>query len=167
MLLALLLAFATYGPIPASTPSASADLQVPTVSTEALIVDSGSTNRAGYRLRVSADGTTALQQGPLRQAQDRLSTGSGQASPWKKHVSAALVNRFFADLKAAGPLDRLAAARCMKSTSFGSTTQVGYLGKMSPDLTCPGTAAMRTLEVDAQALADAAGVTMMPDVRKL
>jgi hypothetical protein len=154
MLLALLLALAipTYGPIPAPTSSAPAYLRVPTVATEALIVDSGSTNRAGYRLRVSADGTTALQQGDV---------------PIKKHVSAALVNRFFADLKAAGPLDRLTAARCMKSTSFGSATQVGYLGKMSPDLTCPGTAAMRTLEVDAQALADAAGVTMMPAVRKL
>lgn len=153
MLLALLLALAipTYGPIPAPTSSAPAYLRVPSVATEALIVDSGSTNRAGYRLRVSADGTTALQQGD---------------TPIKKHVSAALVNRFFADLKAAGPLDRLAAARCMKSTSFGSATQVGYLGKMSPDLTCPGTAAMRTLEVDAQALADAAGVTMMLAVRK-
>ncbi|HZX69050.1 MAG TPA: hypothetical protein VFE70_09205, partial [Candidatus Elarobacter sp.] len=89
MLLALLLfAIPTYGPIPAPTPSAPAYLRVPTVATQALIVDSGSTNRAGYRLRVSADGTTALQQGDV---------------PIQKHVSAALVNRFFADLKAAGP----------------------------------------------------------------
>lgn len=154
MLYALLLALAipTYGPIPAPSPSAPGYLRVPNVATEALIVDSGSTNRAGYRLRVWSDGTTALQQGD---------------TPIGKHVSAALVSRFFADLKAAGPLDQLAAARCMKSTSFGSSTQVGYLGKMSADLTCPGSPAMRTLDVDAQALADAAGVTMMPAVRKL
>jgi len=153
MLVALLLALAipTYGPMPAPSPSAPGYLRVPNVATEALIVDSGSTNRAAYRLRVSADGTTALQQGDV---------------PIQKHVAAALVNRFFADLRAAGPLDQLSAARCMKSASFGSTTQIGYLGKMSPDVTCPGSPAMRTLEVDAQALADAAGVSMMPAIRK-
>ena len=61
---------------------------------EALIVNSGSTNRAGYRLRVYANGWTALQQGDV---------------PVRKRVPAALVERFFADLKAAAPLDKGAA----------------------------------------------------------
>ena len=149
MLYALILALAipTYGPLPAPAPSAPAYLRVPTVPTEALIVNSGSTNRAGYRLRVYADGTTTLQQGDF---------------PIKKSVPAALVKRFFADLKAAGTLDQLASARCMKSSSFGSTTQIGYLGKMSPDVSCPGGPAMRKLQIDAEALADAAGVSMLP-----
>ncbi len=149
MLPALVLAFAipTYGPMPAPTPSAPAYLRVPTVPTEALIVNSGSTNRAGYRLRVSADGWASLQQGDM---------------PVRKRISAKLVDRFFADLKAAGTLDKMISARCMKSASFGSTTQIGYLGKMSPDVSCPGGPAMRTLQVDAEALADAAGVSMLP-----
>ncbi|HEX3463678.1 MAG TPA: hypothetical protein VHS78_06445 [Candidatus Elarobacter sp.] len=153
LLHALVLAFAipTYGPVPDSsaTPGpAPAYLRVPSSGNEALIVNSGSTNRAGYRLRVYADGTTALQQGDV---------------PIKKRVSATLVARFFADLKAAGPLDRLQTAHCMKSASFGSTTQIGYRGVMSPDVSCPaGSDIVRALSIDATALADAAGVSMLP-----
>lgn len=149
-MLALMLAFAlpTYGPIPA--PSASpggVPVRVPTAAGEAVIVDSGSTNRAGYRLRVYADGTTALQQGD---------------AALRKHVSPALVARFFADLRAAGPLDALPRAACMKSASFGSSTTIGYRGKMSPDLACPSASrAARALAIDADALAAAGGVTML------
>jgi hypothetical protein len=151
MLLALMLAFAipTYGPIPeASSTPPPAYLRVPVAAGEALIIDSGSTNREGYRLRVYATGWTALQQGDV---------------PLKKRVPAALVKRFFADLKAAGPLDRLASMRCMKSVSFGSSMQIGYGGKLSPDLTCPSpSSAARALAVDAGALAEAAGVMLLP-----
>lgn len=159
MLLALaVLAFAipTYGPVP--NPSGSpappaAYLRVPTVAGEALIVDSGSTNRAGYRLRVYADGWTALQQGDV---------------PLKKRIPAALAKRFFSDLRAAAPLDRLSVMRCMKSASFGSTMQIGYGGKMSPDLSCPSSSsAARALAVDAAALAEAAGVSMLPRPLKM
>ncbi len=128
-------------------------LRVPVSADEALIVDSGSTNRAGYRLRVYASGWTALQQGDV---------------PVKKRVPAALVKRFFADLKAAGPLDRSPSMHCMKSVSFGSSMQIGYRGKMSPDLTCPSaSSAARALAVDAGALADAAGVTLLAPVHPL
>jgi hypothetical protein len=153
MLHALLLALAipTYGPIPASSGSPSpvpAYLRVPTAPGEALIVDSGSTNRAGYRLRVYADGRTALQQGDVA---------------LQKRAPAVLVKKFFADLRAAGPLDLLTTMRCMKSTSFGSSMQIGYRGKLSPDLNCPSPSrAARALTIDAGALADAAGVTMFP-----
>ncbi|HEY0394103.1 MAG TPA: hypothetical protein VGD01_06365 [Candidatus Elarobacter sp.] len=150
-LLALAFAIPTYGPIPEGSGSpapAPAYLRVPTTPGEALIVNSGSTNRAGYRLRVWADGTTALQQGDV---------------PLKKQVSAELVKRFFADLNAAGPLDRLTLAHCMKSASFGSATAIGYRGKMSGDISCPGTStAARALAIDATALAEAAGVSMLP-----
>lgn len=151
MLLALLLAFAipTYGPMPADSPAPPpAYLRVSDSAAEALIIDSGSTNREGYRLRVYATGWTALQQGDV---------------PVKKRVPAALVKRFFADLEAAGPVDRIPVMRCMKSVSFGSSMQIGYRGKLSPDLTCPTSSSPgRALEVDAGALAQAAGVTMLP-----
>ena len=147
MLFALLLALAipTSGPVPAPTLSAPAYLRVPTAPGEALIVNSGSTNSAGYRLRVYADGTAALQQ------IERFS--SDQAVPIKKQLSTALVKRFFADLQAAGPLDQLTAPHCMKSASFGSVTQIGYLGKMSPDISCGGPSAVHALQADADALA--------------
>ena len=149
--LALLAAIPTYGPIPAPSGSPApppAYLRVPSVTGEALIVDSGSTNRAGYRLRVYADGWTALQQGDVAV---------------KKRVPTALVKRFFADLRAAGPLDRITVMRCMKSVSFGSSMQIGYLGKLSPDLSCPSaSSAARALAVDAGALVAAAGVSMLP-----
>jgi hypothetical protein len=154
MLLALVLAFAvpTYGPLPADSPTPPpAYLRVPASSDEALIVDSGSTNREGYRLRVYASGWTALQQGDVAA---------------KKRVPAALVTRFFADLNAAGLLDRITTMHCMKSVSFGSSMQIGYRGKLSPDLTCPSpSSAARALVVDAGALAQAAGVTMLPRMR--
>jgi hypothetical protein len=148
LILTLAFAVPTYGPIPmpSSSPLVPAG-RIPIAAGEALIVNSGSTNRAGYRLRVYADGTTALQQGD---------------AALRKHVSRALVQRFFADLRAAGPLDALPRAACMKSASFGSSTQVAYRGKTSPDLTCPSASpAERALAVDADALAAAAGVTML------
>ncbi len=148
--LVLTVAFAipTYGPMPmpSGTPPVPA-ARVPTAADEALIVNSGSTNSAGYRLRVYADGTTALQQGD---------------AAVRKHVSLALVKRFFADLRAAGPLDALPRAACMKSASFGTSTYAGYRGKLSPDLTCPSASrAERALAVDADALAAAGGATML------
>jgi len=149
--LALLAALPTYGPLPEATGSPSpvpAYLRVPDAPGEALIVNSGSTNTAGYRLRVYADGTTTLQQGDV---------------PIRKHVSAELVGRFFADLRAAGPLDRLPSTFCMKSASFGSSTRVGYRGATSPDVSCPSSnASVRALGIDASALAGAAGVSIVP-----
>ena len=133
-------------PAPSASPPVPA-ARIPTAADEALIVNSGSTNSAGYRLRVYADGTTALQQAD---------------AAVRKHVSPALVKRFFADLRAAGPLDKLPHGSCMKSVSFGSSTQVAYRGAMSPDLTCPSASpAERALAVDADALAAAGGVTML------
>jgi hypothetical protein len=155
---ALLLAVAlpTYGPVPQPSPSGNLapGMRLPIAPGEALIVNSGSTNRAGYRLRVYDTGWTALQQGDV---------------PLRKRVPLALVKRFFADLRAAGPLDELQTARCMKSMSFGSSTQIAYRGKISADISCGGTSeAVRALEADALALADAAGVSMLPrSVREL
>jgi hypothetical protein len=141
----LLAVLPTYGPIPAPSPTTPAGMRIPTAPGEALILKSNSTNTAGYRLRVYAAGYTTLQQGDVA---------------LRKRVSLQLVRQFFTDLRAAGPLDRLPMRRCMKSASFGTTLQIVYEGKTSPDLSCPGTS--RALEIDAGALADAAGVSLFP-----
>ncbi len=119
--------------------------------TLAVIVNSGSTNVPGYTLRVRDDGWTTLEQAGATQ---------------HKRVDEALATRFFADLRAAGPLGALPRARCMKSTSFGSVTTVAYRGARSPDLSCPGSSSAQTaLGADANALRDAAGVSQAPGRR--
>jgi hypothetical protein len=145
ILAALLAVLPTYGPMvePAATPPSG--MRIPVSANEALILKSNSTNTAGYRLRVSTDGWTTLQQGDV---------------PLRKRVSLLLVKHFFADLRAAGPLDRIAVRRCMKSMSFGTTLQIVYEGKASPDISCPSGA--RQLVGDALALAEAAGASLTP-----
>jgi hypothetical protein len=133
----------TYGPIAQPASTTPPGMRIPVSSTEALILNSGSTNTAGYRLRVSTSGWTTLQQGDVA---------------LRKRVAARFVQRLFADLRATGPLDELATHPCMKSASFGTSMIIVYRGKTSPDISCPGTS--RALQQDALALADAAGVTL-------
>jgi predicted GNAT family acetyltransferase len=140
-----LLAIPLYGPISQPSPTTPPGMRIPTAANEALILNSGSTNTAGYRLRVMTDGSTTLQQGDI---------------PLQRRVPQYLVQRFFADLQASGPLDQIRSHICMKSASFGTTMQIVYRGKTSPDIACPGTA--RKLESDALAIADAAGVSIVP-----
>jgi hypothetical protein len=128
-------------------PAAPAEARIPTAPGEALIVNSGSTNTAGYQLRVYADGTTAL-----------LQDGTTQ----RTRAPRALVDRFFADLHMAGPLDALPRTFCMKSASFGTATTIAYRGKISPDISCPArSAAGSALAADARALAGAVGVSSL------
>lgn len=145
--LALVLgAIPTYGPIPAPR-RVPEGVRIPASPGEALIVNSGSTNTAGYTLRIYADGTTALLQANI---------------PQHKRIARALVDHFFADLRAAGPLDALPSTFCMKSASFGTTMTISYRGKTSPDVSCPGrSVSARALATDAGALADAAGVSIL------
>ncbi|HZO93974.1 MAG TPA: hypothetical protein VFB22_09380 [Candidatus Baltobacteraceae bacterium] len=146
--LALALAVPTYGPVPQASASPPTVLRVPTAANVAMIVNSGSTNTAGYQLTVNEDGTAALVQGDVT---------------LKKQIPALLVRRFFDDLRAAGPVDALQAGACMKSASFGTTTRILYRGKTSPDVSCPSPSAQtRALAVDAHSLADAAGVSILP-----
>ncbi len=132
-------------------PSSGAAVTMPNDPSLAVIINSGSTNAAGYTLRVREGGWTTLDQAGATQ---------------HKHVDAALATRFFADLRAAGPLGALPRALCMKSTSFGSVTTVAYRGARSPDLSCPSASRAATaLASDVNALRDAAGVSSVPGRR--
>jgi hypothetical protein len=123
----------------------------PTRADEAVIVRSASTNTAGYTLHVFSNGRARLFQGNL---------------PARRTVPLRLVSRFFDDLRAAGDLARLPSNFCMKSASFGTTVRIGYRGVTSPDVSCPGTSRIeRMLSEDVDALANAAGVSMLPGPR--
>ncbi len=133
-------------PVGSAAPGAA--VTSPSDPSLAIIINSGSTNIAGYVLRVRNDGWTTLEQNGATQ---------------HKRVDQALAARLFADLRAAGPLDALPRAMCMKSTSFGSVTTVSYRGARSPDLSCPGSSSAQTaLGADVNALRDAAGVSQRP-----
>jgi hypothetical protein len=151
MLLALVPIFAFFAPSTApaaavASPSASA--ASPTgaganARDAVSIVNSGSTNFAGYELQVRSNGDLV----------------SGPGSGARRRVSPALARRLFADLLAAGPLGRLTAGSCMKSASFGTWTRITYRGETSPDLSCPSPSrALRALAADAAAVTDAAGI---------
>jgi len=146
--LALFLALLLPSPAPLPNPS-------PTLS--AVIVNSGSTNLAGYRIEVAPDGHTQITQGMATRSID---------------LPAPLVTRFYADLAAAGPLDALPVQPCMKSASFGSRTTLAYKMKTSADLQCGQTsAAGHALAADVAAITAAAGVqpahrTTLPVMRR-
>jgi hypothetical protein len=134
--LASLLALALL-PAPAPVPSPS-----PTVN--AVIVNSGSTNMAGYRIEVAPDGHVRVTQGEATRSVT---------------IPAKLATQLYADLAAAGPLDALPTQPCMKSASFGSRTTVAYKTKTSADLQCGQMSpAGRALANDAAAITTAAGV---------
>jgi hypothetical protein len=108
----------------------------------AIILDSGSTNRPGFRIVVAQSGVAEL---------TSMRRKSGEkpepVKPLKRALPAAVLNRFYDDLKTAKPLASLPAVHCMKSVSFGSILTVAFAGEQTPDLSCGdgGNAAMGRL----------------------
>jgi len=110
----------------------------------AVIVNSGSTNAAGYTMAAHRGGKI-----------DVMLADSPVAHP---KIPAKLVARLYMDLARTGPLDALPVAHCMKSVSFGTRTSLQYDGATSPDLSCPGSDAARQLNADANAIVSAANI---------
>ena len=88
---------------------------------EAVIVNSGSTNRAGFRILVKHSGVAEMTSG---------------AKSLEHKLAPEAVQRFYADLKAAAPLAALPKVHCMKSASFGSSLSVELGPDKTPDLSC-------------------------------
>ena len=88
----------------------------------ATIVDSGSTNKPGFRIQVDRSGKATYTPGKAK------STG--------RKIDKKLAQRFYQDLDAAKPLSGLKGPRCMKSASFGSTLIVEVGEDKTPDLSC-------------------------------
>lgn len=112
----------------------------------ATIIDSGSTNRPGFRIVV--DNSRGAE---LTSTTRKLSVSQEQSKPIRRMLPHATVERFHADLNAAKPLASLPEVHCMKSASFGSTLTVAFGGEQTPDLRCGdgGNVAMRNLIRDA------------------
>ena len=97
----------------------------------AVIVNSGSTNRPGFRIMVDRSGAAEFTATPRRR-----DAGPDETRSVKTMVPRALTERFYADLKAASPLASLPAMRCVKSVSFGSALDIEFGEERTPDLSC-------------------------------
>jgi hypothetical protein len=95
------------------------------------IVNSGSTNRPGFRILIDRSGVaefTEISRGRAAQTE--------KTKPIVLTISRALTDRLYADLEAAAPLASLPVPHCMKSVSFGSTLSIGFGAEHTPDLSC-------------------------------
>lgn len=125
----------------------------------AVIVNSGSTNTAGYRIALSSDGSASVT------TQNRDGAPAGKTKSFS--VPASTVARFFSDLATARK-EKAPLVPCMKSASFGTSTHVTWQGWVSPDLDCPpATPAVQALVKDLGAIRQAAGVSVAPLRRTL
>ncbi len=116
----------------------------------AVIVNSGSTNSAGYKIVLSSNGKATVT------AQSHSGTPSGAVKSFT--VANATATRFFADLAAARSA-KLATVPCMKSASFGTSTRVTWQGWVSSDLECPANGPVgEALVKDLEAIRQAAGI---------
>ena len=111
------------------------------------IINSGSTNMAGYRIEVLPNGNMVY--------------GSG-VNIRSAVLPAAVAQKLFSDVRAAQPFAQLALKPCMKSASFGSTTILNYKNETSPDISCPGSPKAAALYADVQTVRQAAGVNLVP-----
>jgi hypothetical protein len=97
----------------------------------ATIVDSGSTNRSGFRIVVDPTGAAEMTVVPRG-----VGARQAQPEPVQRKLPQALVDSLYSSLKAARPIASLPAEHCMKSASFGSKMTVSFGGEETPDLNC-------------------------------
>jgi hypothetical protein len=121
------------------SPRVPAYLPVPAGA--AVILNTGSTNTAGYRIVVQRSGSVEY----IVASQRASATVPGE-----------LAARLFSDLTAAGPLQDIASVPCMKSASFGTSLYVWWgRGGRSPDLSCAPSEPAKALQADASQIAQA------------
>jgi len=128
--------------------ASAADMHQRPRASEALIVNTGSTNARGYRIYVQPSGRVhyVLANRGKTDLTERMSSGK---------ISKAQAAKLFHDLALAMPLSRLPAGHGVKSASFGTSTYVTFGRQSSPDLSFPANAKARALAADAQSIATA------------
>lgn len=111
------------------------------------IVNSGSTNTAGFDIVVQKSGEAEYTTHPRPVAIERSET------PKKIHktIPKTLAEQIYADVQTAQPLASLPPRHCVKSVSFGTRLIIEFDGQQSPDLSCGdgGNAKLQALIRDA------------------
>jgi hypothetical protein len=101
----------------------------------AVIVNSGSTNTAGFRIIIERSNNAEFTPGQPRPNR----SPNQQPRQMRRELPSALVVRLFADLEAAEPFSSLPSQPCPKSASFGTKLTIEFDGQETPDLSCrPG-----------------------------
>jgi hypothetical protein len=114
------------------------------------IVNSGSTNTAGFQIVVEKSGLAEYSSHSRRNAIDK----GAESKTIRKTIPKSLARVLYEDVKTARPLSSLHPQSCMKSASFGTRLTIQFGDDTSPDLSCGdgGDAKMRALIRDTDAI---------------
>jgi hypothetical protein len=112
------------------------------------IVNSGSTNTAGFQIVVEKSGEAEYTARPRRFGFDK----NQAPKTIQKTIPKSLAERLYSDVDAARPLASLPPRHCMKSASFGTRLTLQAGDDESPDLSCGdgGSAKLKALIGDAR-----------------
>jgi|SRR5579863_1860370 len=94
------------------------------------IVNSGSTNTAGFQIVVEKSGRANYTSQPRR-----IDQGAAPKAITKK-IAKSVTARLYKDVADARPLASLPAPHCLKSASFGIRLTIHLADDESPDLSC-------------------------------
>lgn len=120
---------------------------------EVQIINSGSTNTAGYQIRITRKGEASWKY------TGTMDTKEGQALKGTNQLSDDVTEKLFADLDAALPFSEHPVPHSFKSRSFGFTITLKYGGQSSPDLGAPGLdAKIKRLKTDLDEILQLLGV---------
>jgi hypothetical protein len=100
------------------------------------IVNSGSTNTAGYVIELPRNGLVRWTVAP-RFHQISSTTPSSTTAQSSIQLPSSRTNSIFQAVEQASPFNQYQAAFCVKSVSFGTRLYVTYNGQQSPDISCP------------------------------
>jgi hypothetical protein len=114
---------------------------LPVPKSAAVILNTSSTNTRGYRVVVQRNGSAEYV--------------TAASEPESAAVPVATVGKFFHDLQAAAPLQKLPHEPCMKSASFGTSFFVWWDHGRSPDLSCPSDSRGKAVFNDAMQIVQA------------
>ncbi|CAF0828913.1 unnamed protein product [Adineta ricciae] len=102
------------------------------------IVNSGSTNTAGYTITVERTGSVTWIVAPrVRPVISSTTPASSTTTRNSIQLSASRTNAIFEAVQQTLPFTQYKPVFCVKSVSFGTTLHVQYRGEQTPDLSCP------------------------------
>jgi hypothetical protein len=97
------------------------------------IINSGSTNTAGFQIKIERSGKAAWSLTGRLTGRRYLDPASRAG---EQQLSNEMAKQLFDDVESAMPFTQYPNDGCAKSRSFGYTISIRYLGEWSPDLTC-------------------------------
>jgi len=114
-----------------ATPTAGQETKQGDEGNLATIIQSRSTNTRGYKVVVHNDGSATAEIGGAGSPFRVVPSRSQQFPPGT--VDTKTLRRLLTEI---GDVSRIPTGGCVKSVSFGTSTQIAYMGKTSGDLQC-------------------------------